>query len=413
MLCCNRITHLEHSMKRSLFLLSLLATPCILNSCGDDNGSVATSTQIEPADPAHVYKVMENRYCSNREKEIFRDGYNGKEIDFKKIERDHIKIYCSGAGLGGHSKLIFRAINSEQDEEYTDRYVRSAAFGAAAGGHTELAELLVKKGASKLNVLEGAALGKQMTVIETTLDQLKNEPNYNSKRHKKAASYILRGAAEGGHMDLVEKMLEEGAEPTKGFEGAAEGGQLEIAQLLLRKGAYMHDSIKLAAKGGHIELVKLILDNSKNFELDVSDGLHSAAEGGHMDIIKLLLDKGGNPNDALESTARNGHIDILKLLLNEGANPAGALRQAAYGGHIEIVQMMLERGSDPNKEYALHAATSGNHSKIVKLLLKQPNINLFLRDRDGQSPLDIAQANEFKECAELILAAIEEQKKQQ
>lgn len=397
----------KNSMKRSLFLLSLLATPCILNSCGDDNGSVATSTQIEPADPAHVYKVMENRYCSNREKEIFRNGYNGKEIDFKKIKRDHIKIYCSGAGLRGHSKLIFRAINSEQEEEYTNRYVRSAAYGAAAGGHTELAELLVKKGASKLNVLEGAALGKQMTVIESTLDQLKNEPNYNSKRHKKAASYILRGASEGGHMDLVKMMLEEGADSTKGFEGAAEGGQLEIAQLLLKKGAHMYDSIKLAAKGGHIELVKLILDNSKNFELDVSDGLLSAAEGGHMDIVKLLLNKGGEPVKALEGAARGGHVKIVQEMLKKGVAPNEGLRDAVRGGNKKVVQLLIEKGADPNKGDALLIATIEGHADIVQYLLTLPDVYTSPRDVKGRTPLDIAEEEGYKDCAELIRAAMQ------
>lgn len=40
-----------------------------------------------------------------------------------------------------------------------------------------------------------------------------------------------------GHMELVERMLEKGADPDMGLAGAAAGGHMELVELLLEKGA--------------------------------------------------------------------------------------------------------------------------------------------------------------------------------
>lgn len=382
-------------MKRSLLLLSLLATPCILISCGDDNDSVATSTQMTPSSPSVVYRLFEKQCETIHEKKALKAGYAGKAAELKKVRQQLLNKYCMGAALGGHSELVFKAINRAKDDVYKKIYASYALHGAAAGGHTELVETLVKKGALISSGLEGAAEGKQMSVIQTLRGKEKNAPDF-----------ILEGAAHGGHMDLVKMMLEEGADPSDGFEGAAEGGHLKIAKLLLSKGAHISDSIKLAARGGHIEMVKLILDNSKSFELDVQDGLIYAARGGHMNIVKLLLDKGGNPINALQGAAYGGHVKIVQEMLKKGVAPNEGLSDAVRGGNKKVVQLLIEKGADPNKCDALLIATIEGHADIVQYLLTLPDVHKYPRDVKGRTLLDIAEEEGYKDCAELIRAAM-------
>ena len=119
-----------------------------------------------------------------------------------------------------------------------------------------------------------------------------------------------------------------------------------------------------AAKGGHLNIVQLMLDKgADNFNW----AMNSAAAGGHRDIVQLMLDKGANDfKRAMKYAALRGHIDIVQLMLDKGAdNFNEAMSYAALGGHIDIVQLMLDKGANDFKESISSAA--GNMD-IVRLL---------------------------------------------
>ena len=184
------------------------------------------------------------------------------------------------------------------------------------------------------------------------------------------------GACSAGHMDIVLQCLENGADPGRGLLYAALGGHMNIVQLMLDKGATDYDrALARAAEGGHMNIVQLMLDKGAT---DYNEGLNGAARGGHMDIVQLMLKKGADPNWGIEPAAEHGHLDIVQLMLDKGAGPYWGLCRAAMGGHPEI----------------------------VKLLLAHPGIDVNKQDPNGITPLDLAERNgKNSECAELIRAA--------
>lgn len=86
-------------------------------------------------------------------------------------------------------------------------------------------------------------------------------------------------------------------------------------------------ALHIAAEKGHTEIVELLLDNYAY--VNVADkyrstALHVAAKGGHKEVVELLLDKGANFNatnkngkTSLELAAKIKRVDIVELFLIE------------------------------------------------------------------------------------------------
>ena len=142
--------------------------------------------------------------------------------------------------------------------------------------------------------------------------------------------------------------------------------------------------------------------------------LHTAAIRGDATEVRRLLDAGTDPNARRESgssrntslheAAMRGHADAVKALLDGGADPkargsAGktALHWAAERGHAEIVGALVAAGADLNatnnrqRAAPLHGAAKRGHAEIVGALLSS-GADPRARDKDGQTPLDIAAA---------------------
>ena len=175
-------------MKRALLLLSLLAAPCVATSCKDDTAPATSTAMVLSLDKLCDFYRLAG--ASDKEIYIFRAGYEGDTATLGNLKnRRLIDFYC---------------------------------VGAAAGGHKELVQLMLDKGAN----------------------------NYNDG---------LACAALGGHMGLVQLMLDKGADPNNGLSGAALGGHLDIVQLMLDKGATNLDYALIVSEHfGHTECAELI-----------------------------------------------------------------------------------------------------------------------------------------------------------
>jgi ankyrin repeat protein len=148
-----------------------------------------------------------------------------------------------------------------------------------------------------------------------------------------------------------------------------------------------------AAAHGHKEIIELLLEKGANVNQAGRDGKTAfmlAILFSKIQIIELLLEKGANVNQAdqdgktaLMRAILFGKIQIIELLLKRNdvdVNHAGyygdtALMVAVRYGNIEIVKLLLEKGADVNHankygETALSLAIKKNNQPIVIVLKK-------------------------------------------
>lgn len=160
--------------------------------------------------------------------------------------------------------------------------------------------------------------------------------------------YGLRGACFGGHLDIVNLAILNGAtELSSGLRNACYNGHFEIARFLISKGANnLNLALYDACYSGNIKLVKLMISKIKGntkdgsrdkrsndqedrvsqvtYDCDFNPGLLNACSGGHIDIVHLMISKGANDwnqgfYQAYNSLSDNG-IKIIHLMISKGAN---------------------------------------------------------------------------------------------
>ena len=185
----------------------------------------------------------------------------------------------------------------------------------------------------------------------------------------------IHDAALDGDFDEVQRQLDAGVgvneESSKGLTPlhyAASTGHNDIVELLIERGANVNatDSGKGATPldyahwGDHEEVIETL--NAHNAQREHEKGgkgigqsslIHDAALDGDIDEVQRQLDAGVDPN----------------LKSSKGATP---LFYAVYGGHLEIVELLITRGADVNAVYLNNSVLDQAHSyddqEMVELL---------------------------------------------
>ena len=171
----------------------------------------------------------------------------------------------------------------------------------------------------------------------------KSNTKFRKTRSKKqrggtvADSYLIRASAYG-HIDMVKKYIEDGADVNaKNDDGntalmmASYNGYIKVVRLLLKKGADVnakdnnHNTALIGASiNGRTETVALLLENGADVNMKDDDGmtaLSAASEAGETEVVRELLKNGADVNviddneyTALDWAVEFGHTSVVELL---------------------------------------------------------------------------------------------------
>ena len=251
----------------------------------------------------------------------------------------------------------------------------------------------------------------------------------------KSGGTALMFAAGGGHDEVVEYLLDMGADANAVVQATASYIE-QVAKAILEGNEEMEPhkdgvtSLMLAAQGGHMTSVKLLVEKGGADVLLVDDeglsALMYAVKGNFGAIAHYLVEHGANPNDIYiddKSVPHNllmdsiivGNTNFSVLLAEKGANISFAdedgvtvITQASYLGQKNVVQALLKRGADPSVPNveginALVAATSEGHVDIIQMLLDSGRVDVNSKDKDGTNALMAAAVRGYLEAARLLI----------
>jgi ankyrin repeat protein len=170
----------------------------------------------------------------------------------------------------------------------------------------------------------------------------------------------LRNAAAGGHIEIVQLLLERRADPNLGEEGIAPRGHalysavynrhIEVARLLLEHGAYPNVEVESSADTLSIAITH---EDQPMIGLLCS---HGAARAVHLlayygDIQTAAAVFAANPAladdpEAFGNAAGNGHDGFVRLMLHY--QPDLAKRISCAAKTRELTEFLFRHGMDPN-----------------------------------------------------------------
>lgn len=155
--------------------------------------------------------------------------------------------------------------------------------------------------------------------------------------------------------------------------------------------ANRNEALRVAAEIGHLEIVERLLqipavvDQATVYE---NCALRQAAENGHLAVVERLLQIQAVANDksALRVAARYGILEIveqqlqIQALVDQATDLDNyALRMAARYGHLPVVERLLQIQAVVDQataldNYALRVAASYGHPAVVERLLQIPAV---------------------------------------
>ena len=180
---------------------------------------------------------------------------------------------------------------------------------------------------------------------------------------------VLQAAARTGELEIVESLIERGADVNApgGLDGnalqtAVAGGHLRVAEVLLEHGAdvnaqseYYSSSFQCATADGHLEIAKVMLKYGAHLNTQNDSRLtplHNAVENKDTAMVEFLLAQGASPdlkdlsgNTPLQLAIRNQNREAVLLLYPKtrvglSSITASDLRRCSgttYPCHLEMI----------------------------------------------------------------------------
>lgn len=225
-------------------------------------------------------------------------------------------------------------------------------------------------------------------------------------------------AADGGHLDNIKLLIEQGADVNK----TDRAGMPAIASIATSLGSGP------CTPEDRFLILDTLLKAGANPNAVSRAGYTALVWARDFKCAKRLLDAGASPNvrqyagnveTALYMAIQKNDVEMVKLLLEAGAyvNDMGTmgtpLGRAVRVGNLECVKCLLAAGASINKskdhsdsvgQTPLYMAAEQGFTECVRILL-DAGANVNKTDAAGKSPLDIATEKGHTACVELLKAA--------
>ena len=283
--------------------------------------------------------------------------------------------------------------------------------------------------------------------IETVKQHIAAGTDVNAMN--KYGSTPLYEAVTGGHKDIADLLISKGADVNAkeaknritALHWAAWRGRKEIAELLIAKGANLNTKnndgrtpLHNAAWKGHVEIAKLLI--GKNADVNAKDvegqtPLDWAEEEKQKETAALLRKHGGKTGEELEAAepvaevaqpepptakasdwsiheaARTGNIEAVKQHLAAGtdvnAKGYGGSTPLQYAANKEIAELLIAEGADVTAKGKIGGTPLHNaaNKEIAELLISK-GADVNAKDEYGDTPLDWAIQFREPETADLL-----------
>ena len=164
-----------------------------------------------------------------------------------------------------------------------------------------------------------------------------------------------------------EQFVKDLATFSEALRGAARGGHLELVKHLREKGCEWNESTcTSAAQEGHVHVLEYLRTNDCPWN---SEACLFAASGNQLDTLKWLREHGCPwDEEVTAAAAQNGHFEMLKWLHQHGCPwTAYTFGTAVIYGSLKVLMWMHENGCPWDEEATELAATDG-HLEILKWL---------------------------------------------
>ncbi|MDB5757491.1 MAG: hypothetical protein JWM30_780 [Burkholderia sp.] len=219
---------------------------------------------------------------------------------------------------------------------------------------------------------------------------------------------------------------------------AAAQGKLALLNEILSAGAFDIDmvdekcgssALMFAAKEGHLDVVARLIDAGADVNLlNAQSGFNAmtfAVRVGQKRIAMLLLSQPGFRPDKtgaavlslLQDAGGFGRMEIFEVMSEAGMDidvPVMQFREPPLHAWMKtapsLVASLLEQGADVNERNQagltpLAVAACNGYTEVLALLLKAPGIDLNLADFDGCTPLSHGAKNDHAAVVKQLKAA--------
>ncbi len=239
----------------------------------------------------------------------------------------------------GHYGVVAMLLDNGVEPDQLDNHDRTPLMVAAGERHDRVVDLLLKRGADPDRTDKDGRNAASYAANEGDAQSLRRLMKDANPAGMDKTSILIE-AADEGHLEIVEDMVNSGADVNRAngegitpLMAAADEGHLNVATYLVEQGADVDQrqsangptALIYAADEGHEEIVSYLI--AQGADLSVTHD------------FKNLDDLPGNPFNS----NRSGDRPVLTFFRG-----ADALMTAVEEEHPECVEALLKAGADPN-----------------------------------------------------------------